>query len=111
MHIQGHTFMQDFHVITFLHQHFILGMDFLRDNKATIDIGNNQLTLQQGKVQLVFTKLSGQTSLGSTQHTVTVPPMSEIVIPVKLSRPHHGTTLFTEPLQSLATVYNLTAAK
>jgi hypothetical protein len=62
----------------------ILGMDFLQDTQAVIDITANTLTLYGGMLTLPMTKVGNDITVFTTS-SVTIPPNSETLIPVSTS--------------------------
>ena len=84
--IQGQTFKQNFHVFPHIHHHLILGDDFLTANQAIIDKRTQQLHLGDGKQSVAYTSMTTQTGIARLSKPTTLPPASETLVPVTISR-------------------------
>jgi hypothetical protein len=63
----------------------ILGLDFLQQTQAIVDVAENSLTLYQGLLTIPMIRLSDAPSV-LTVANVTIPALSEAVFPVKADR-------------------------
>ena len=99
VHVSGEVFFQLFHVIPDAPTSVILGLDFLHNNHAKLDLSAHTLTLNNGK-QFPLEGLPKCTSLLKTCCSVTVPAHSEMIFPVKSKNDQLPGQLLVEPLTS-----------
>lgn len=87
-------------------------MDFLTKYKGSIDVGGKSVTITVGST-VVHCKTSPPDNVGVARsvYEVTVPPQSQILIPVKLSRIPEGSVALLEPVVNLENKLNLACAK
>ncbi len=87
----------------------ILGQDFLQAKEAIIDYSSHRLSLHQGSIIVPITTLGS--CLVKNISTVTIPPNTEMIIPVHIKQcKGKSTSLLLEPVSTLST-HNLAGAK
>lgn len=64
----------------------ILGLNFLNESQAVIDVSKNSLVLYRGLLVVPSMTPTGVAPLVKTVASVIVPPLSEAVFPVKTDR-------------------------
>jgi len=94
---------QSFHVFSHIHHPMILGMDFLDQNNATIDLLNKRLLIHE---DLISVSLAA-TNAGyvRAKKPVVIPPLSQADIPVHISRCQPGQILLLEPVDRLSQLH------
>lgn len=107
--IDGMVFVHSLHVIQDLHYAFILGLDFLKTNHATIDYATNTLSIAT-KTNMHACPIIADTGLTRAIDNVIIPKRSETIIRVKISRCVEGEEVLLEPLLVLA-LKHIIAAK
>ena len=112
--IDDHTFSYSFHVFRGIHNPIILGIDFLKKYKVSIDLEFNEISIKDGtkQVNVLFADPKSSVSLLRTKSKIDIPPNSEMVIPVTSNSKdvYHGTKLI-EPLNNLPSVMFITVAR
>ena len=78
----GVTVSYSFHVIENLHHSLILGLDFMEAFKVKIDVGNKTMSILDAQVCM----LSTNAGYARISNPVTIPPLSEADINIKISR-------------------------
>ena len=97
LQIDGYMYKHDFHVISHLHHHVIIGDDFLEKNKAIIDRGNKTLQLENGEE--IKQGEDSEVSMVRTCTSISLPPLTEAIVPVKLSKHKSMCIALVEPLK------------
>ncbi|MES9884237.1 MAG: RNase H-like domain-containing protein, partial [Sedimenticola sp.] len=93
--------VQTFHVFETLHCKVILGMDFLEEKQAKIDIVNRTLSLYDGMTETALKQPgNNQMALARTVARVSIPAQSECDVPVTNKKISNGTVL-VEPVSHL----------
>ena len=95
--IEGEKLITPVHVFRKLHHHLILGKDFLKVHKANINFGKDTLTLESGKN---INLLEAKQPLGIARNalSITIPPETGSLIPVKVSRCHTTHVALLDPV-------------
>lgn len=104
--INGMVFVHSVHVI---HYAFILGLDILRTNHATIDYATNTLNIDT-KSNMHVCPIIADTGLSRAIDNVIIHKRSETTIRVKISRCVEGEEVLLEPVPALA-LKHIIAAK
>ena len=78
----GVTVTYSFHVIENLHHSLILGIDFMTDFRVKIDMGNKTMSILDTQVCTISTNVG----YARISNPVTIPPLSEANINIKISR-------------------------
>ena len=78
----GVTVTYSFHVIENLHHSLILGIDFMTDFRVKIDMGNKTMSILDTQVCTISTNVG----YARISNPVTIPPLSEADINIKISR-------------------------
>jgi len=102
-----------FNVITNLSQDMLLGLNFLKAHKASIDLSNNLLSLHDGMTQQDFlnTETEVDTIKVFSTHTTNIQPRTEIIIPVQIQSDINNITGILEPLNTLFTDFKLIGSR
>ena len=97
--------MHAFHVLPSMNYQIILGLDFLTEQKATLDFETNSLKIQDGFAEVSINTPRNRTQLVINTDRVTLPPKSETIIPVHIKRFKNSVkrTGIIEPVLSLNT--------
>jgi len=90
---------QNFHVLDKMQQKMILGHDFLKHHKIHLDFDQETLYIPDEETK-TYSTLEMNSGLARTIHSVTIPPLSQGDIPVKVSRVQ-GEVAIMEPLSTL----------
>ena len=96
VNLQGLSFPILFYVIRNLSIKCILGIPFLQDTKAVVDFSNNEISLYDRLAVAPLTYNFDRESILSLTKSVTIPPRSEMFVPVKLHRKFVSKTLLVE---------------
>ena len=100
LNIGNAKFSQKFHVFDNIHHDLIIGIDFLKKNKCSLDFSTSTLRSDSG-IPIVNFVSSLMTGLARLKKTVILQPMSETLVPVKISKVPSNTAVLLEPVQSL----------
>ena len=98
LQIGNASYTHRFYVFDNIHHGLIIGHDFLKDNKCTLNY--ETLEFNTG-VPSVNCLTSSRIGLARLKGSVTLPPLSETLVPVRLSKLGHGQVSIVEPVQSL----------
>ena len=110
--IGGFKTYQNFHVFEHLYMPVILGYDFLKSHKATIDTGNQVLTLVDGLVSIcLVARPKDSTKLARANACIVIPPRSHCNIPLRVSKLNEGKVMIVEPVTQLNSRLKLMGAK
>ncbi len=74
-----------FYVFTKLHYDAILGVDFLNEHKANLNFQNKTLSLPSIDVDVPMSSTISHIGTGRSKYNVTISPMSEVWLPIKVS--------------------------
>ncbi len=102
--INDHVVCQTFHILNDPPTSLILGMDFLEDQRANLDVPSQTLTLQEDKSPIPLTKPPSCTTLLRTCAKITIPATSEAIFPVKIGKrrfPAKNLPLLIQPMASM----------
>ena len=102
--------MQRFHVFNHLHCSLILGMDFLNEKRASINIHTKTLSIMEGTTEQLLEPVTGDVLQARTVAHVTIPPQSECRFPVKIKGCPNQAILL-EPASHLPTALNIMGAR
>ena len=116
---------QTFRIFQTIHAKMILGLDFLQNHKVKTDFGKMTITIQDQKTYnntehytnlhyvTIPTSLdfSEQMAIGETMSETIIPPQSEMVLPLRIWKFKHGTTLLLEPKVDLSKSFQLAGGK
>ena len=108
--IGNHLFYQKFYIFDEILHPLLLGIDFLKTNNCTLNFENQTIETEEGEP--VVNMIEPDFKLGlarPVKHTV-IPPNSETVIPIKISKVPHQKTVLFEPV-NLLTKKKLAGAK
>lgn len=92
------SFPQKFHVFDNIHHSLIIGHDFLKTNKCKLNYDTLQFETGVPSLQSLSTFKVG---LARLTGSVTLQPLSETLVPVRLSRIGHDGVGIVEPIQSI----------
>ena len=91
-------FIQNFHIFDNIHHSLIIGHDFLHQNKCKLDYEKQEFQAGIANVHILTTFSTG---LARLQYSVVLKPLSETLVPVRLSRIQNNEVALIEPVQSL----------
>ena len=97
--INGKDFKYDFHVIESIPHSVIIGIDFLQANKVTINVAQNSIKFPDGTAKIGL--LETNTGLVRCVESCKLPPNSEAILPVHVSRRTEGEQVLLEPTPNL----------
>jgi len=95
--IDGACLTYPFHVLDQFQHKLILGIDFLYDNKCSIDLSKGQLYIHEG---ILCASLTVGIGCAKTLKPVTIPAKGQINVPVCLNSKHHKRVVLLEPVPS-----------
>lgn len=110
--IQGLILYHTFTVLATLYTPVILGLDFLEEHEASIDLKDKTLTLKDG-IACVSMLANSQCGKATVAKNISIPPMTQCIVPVKLPTQYsnHTAIVMLEPMDSLLYKYNLLGSK
>ena len=113
LHINRLQLFHSFYVLERMNHSLILGVDFLKEQNATINFKDNVLSLQGGVSEIGLYKYATKSHLVRVIGNISVPPKSENIIPVKIrvTVDEHNPTGIVEPLSTLPTKTHLLGAR
>ena len=99
LNINGLKVTQKFHIFTRLQHQMILGIDFLKDYKASINMGNSTISFYEGALEAPMnTKTLHQTSdKVEAAYSVVLKPRSQTCFLVKAPQKYHDRVVLIEP--------------
>ena len=109
--ISGTKVCHKFYVFSNLYTPVILGFDFLEANKASIDTVNHILILHEGLAAVSLIQKSQRMGIARTTCLITMPPRTQCIVPVKISKLKRGTIALLEPVATLTTKKDLAGGK
>ena len=107
----GLTVTHEFHVFKTLHTPMILGFDFLERHNATIDTGSKVVSINGGTTVVALLQSMGKDGLARAKYNTIIPPRTQSIIPVRISKIQSGSIALLEPVSSLQSKRNLMGAK
>ena len=115
---------QKFRIFETLHAKILLGLDFLRRHNVRTDFGKMTLTIPETSddkedsfINLhnvtvpTFRDYSEPIGFADTVSEVVIPPHSEVIIPVRVNKFRHGTSVIMEPLENLRKRYEIAGGR
>ena len=105
-------FYQKFHIFDKILHPLLLGMDFLKANKCNLNFENKSLDTDTGipVINFLTEQPSYSTGLARPSKQTVIQPLSETLVPIKISRLRHQETTLFEPA-GLLTRKKLAGAK
>ena len=100
-------FRHNFHVFEHLHARMLVGIDFMKANNVQVRFGEMDIAESRSPSASVVTIPTRtiedrRTGIASTTTEVIVPPHSEIVIPVNITKFNNKSVVLLEPLLQLS---------
>lgn len=99
--IGGRSFSHTFYVIDDIHHAFIIGIDFLKQHKCTLNFATSQFESESGDCLVNFIS-PNKIGLARLAMSVTIEPSSECLVPVRLSQIENGGVALVESVNSLS---------
>ena len=109
--INGLILPHTFYVFRKLHHQLILGIDFLTAHQATICLNTKTLSLKDGQATVSLVQPTPYAGIARLCQDIIIPPMSECLAPVSVSKAKESETLLLEPTVSLVDRCNIAGAK
>ena len=100
--LSGAKIAYQFYVLDTLHHSLILGMDFLKFHKVTIDLEAGRVHIKDKTLCAALIKTKA--GLARVDKLTTIPPGCEVEIPVKVSKRQNHETVLLEPVSYLGTI-------
>ena len=95
---KGATFNFPVHVVEKLPHSLIIGLDFMKEHKVTINLANNTMSFQNDAANVFM--LKSNSGIARIAKSTFLPPHSETVLCVRVSNRNSGDTVVLEPLDS-----------
>ena len=86
LNVNGFRVSQSFHIFSRLQNTVILGLDFLKANKAKIDLGDGSISFFEGAVHAPLIAKISDTQHAVMAYSVVLKPRSQTVISVKVPK-------------------------
>lgn len=99
--IGGRTCSHAFHIIEDIHHSLIIGIDFLKQHKCTLNFAKSQFETESGDCLISFIS-PFKIGLARLTKSITIEPMSECLVPVRLSKIENGGVALVETVSSLS---------
>ena len=98
--INDKCFNFEFHVIDSLPHSLIIGIDFLKTNKVTIDMSQNTMNISDENAKVCF--IETKSGLARSIEKCVISAYTEAVLPVHVSRRIQGESVLLEPVDDLS---------
>lgn len=95
---QGATFNFPVHVVEKLPHSLIIGLDFMKKHKVTINLANNTMTFLNDAANVFM--LRSNSGIARVAKSTILPPHSETILCVKISNRKSRETVLLEPLDN-----------
>ena len=111
MTISRLTLTQTFYVFKRLNQSVILGNDFLKDQKVTVDFGRSSLEIQGGLVVTTLFSSPNKSGLARLINRISILPQSVAVAKFKVKDQSSNSLSVLEPIRTLPSANNVIGAR
>ena len=99
--IGNHLFYQKFYIFDDILHPLLLGIDFLKANNCTLNFESQTIETEEGEPVINIIEADFKLGLARPiKHTI-IPPNSETVIPIRISKVPHQKTVLFEPTNML----------
>lgn len=105
---KGVTFTFVVYVVDRLPHSLIIGLDFFQKHQVTLNLADNTMSFYNDSANVCLMKTNG--GLVRVAKSTTLPPFSENILSVKVSKRYSGEEVLLEPLPDMQTL-NLLGAK
>ena len=105
---KGGTFSFPVHVVDRLPHSLIIGLDFLQKHQVTLNLAENTMTFYNDSAKVNVLKTNS--GLARVAKTITVPPFSENIVSVRVSKRYSGEEVLLEPTTEIQNL-NILGAK
>ena len=102
---------QRFYVFSRLHEDLLLGIDFLTNNGAKIDLQSNTVRFKDSQKSVQLIQPIPHIGLAKLSADVIIPPLTEVVVPVIATKMKDCKGVLLQPSKKLSTKFGLGGAK
>ena len=102
---------QKFYIFSRLHEDLLLGIDFLNNSGAKIDIQNQTIPFQGGHTKIQSIQTMSHIGLAKLASDIVIPPWTEVVVPDFATDMINSSHVLLEQTKKLSSKFRITGGR